>query len=380
MRFAFTVNQKMCNEVFWKRLCSNNDKILLSYKQITQLNQSITSEKETKTYDLEKIDGNFRYSVCIKRANIKQEPTKKINGLYDSNQLTSLNVNEPFVIVKEKTINNQVYYWGYCQNYTGWVSAESMAICKNKQEWLNSWKVDSNKKNFLVITQDKIITEQSLYSPGISNIQLMMGTTLRLVPDRLLPDSIDNRCLWNNYAVYLPTRDKNGNYKKSIVLISQHYHVSIGYLPLTESSILQLAFSCLGNRYGWGGMLGSMDCSMFTRSIYKCFGLELPRNASEQKKIPNYVTDISNLSNSKKQKYISSLHAGALLYFPGHTMVYIGTYNKINYVISAVGSLCDSAKSSNYMSANSIVITPLTVKRKDGTTWIKNIDKVVSFI
>ena len=41
----------------------------------------------------------------------------------------------------------------------------------------------------------------------------MIGTTLKLVPKDDIPEEIAERGPWNNYVVYLPTRDENGNYK-----------------------------------------------------------------------------------------------------------------------------------------------------------------------
>lgn len=46
---------------------------------------------------------------------------------------------------------------------------------------------------------------------------------------------------WNNYVVYLPIKDAQGYYTKKAALISQHYSVSVGYLPLTERNILNTA-------------------------------------------------------------------------------------------------------------------------------------------
>ena len=60
---------------------------------------------------------------------------------------------------------------------------------------------------------------------------------------------------------------------------------------MTENNILNVAFTCLGNAYGWGGMLGNMDCSMYTRYVYRCFGLEIPRNTTWQQKIPGKLVN-----------------------------------------------------------------------------------------
>ena len=70
-----------------------------------------------------------------------------------------------------------------------------------------------------------------------------------------------------------------------------------GYLPLTQNNVLDVAFSCIGDEYGWGGMNGNMDCSLYTRNIYKCFGLELPRNTTWQEKVPEKYVNVSNMSD-----------------------------------------------------------------------------------
>lgn len=39
-----------------------------------------------------------------------------------------------------------------------------------------------------------------------------------------------------------------------MALISQKNMVGIGYLDYTPENVLDIAFSCLGNRYGWGAV------------------------------------------------------------------------------------------------------------------------------
>ena len=137
---------------------------------------------------------------------------------------------------------------------------------------------------------------------------------------------------------------------------------------MTQANILNVAFSCLGNRYGWGAMLGAMDCSAYTRAIYECFGLVLPRNTTWQQNTPGKVKDVSKMSDIEKQKYLETVPAGSLLYFTGHTMMYVGSYEGIDYVINAAGSLSDSEGAINVKSQYSIIINPLTVRRGRGKT------------
>ena len=252
------------------------------------------------------------YAVGIKRTEVKMFPTKSIWG-YDSPDdpddeacNSTIEVNEPFVIRAKCKIGEDTFYWGLTKNCNGWVNAKDLAIFDSKKEWLDAWQVDVNGKDFLVVTQDNIILEPSTYAPETSEVQLKLGTVLKLVPENELPESVNTRGTWNNYVVYLPTRNEEGKYVKSYALIAEHYQGSIGYLPLTQRNILDVAFTCLGNRYGWGGMLGAMDCSAYAKAIYKCFGLELPRNTTNQQNVPNRVVNLAEMSDEKKKNILKN--------------------------------------------------------------------------
>ena len=255
---------------------------------------------------------------------------------------SAANVNEPFIIKGKCENNGETYYYGFTSNCTGWTNAKNIAICTNKEEWLEAWKVQIGNNDFVVVTQDRI-----------------------------------------TYVVYLPTRDEEGNYVKKYALISEHYAVnkglSVGYLPLTENNILNVAFTCLGNAYGWGGMLGNMDCSMYTRYVYRCFGLEIPRNTTWQQKIPGKLVNLSGLNAEEKEKLLETMPVGTLLYFPGHTMIYTGSVNSISYVISDTGSLADSPEGTSVIPQYSVILNPLTCKRKNGQTWLENLTSAICF-
>ena len=45
------------------------------------------------------------------------------------------------------------------------------------------------------------------------------------------------------------TRDDKGNFVRKMAMIGMHNNVSVGYLPFTQRNILNVAFSCLGDRY-----------------------------------------------------------------------------------------------------------------------------------
>jgi hypothetical protein len=194
---------------------------------------------------------------------------------------------------------------------------------------------------------------------------------LPLVSKNDIPEQIAERYPWYSYTVYLPTRDANGKLKREFALISSHQDVHIGYPKLTVNNILTLAFSCLGDRYGWGGMLGAMDCSLYTRNIYRCFGLEIPRNTNWQANMSAYRKDLSQLDAKQKAAFIKTLTPGALIQFPGHITMYLGTVNGKSYVISDLGSLAESTGDLNIKSVYSVSINSLDVRRRSGKTWLE---------
>ena len=430
LTYASGVDEKMCHASYWKdKLGRNAQRLLMTGSEIEELNAKMLAEPKTCMHDLENMPETYtaspivrelpkeeyyvngkrvynsqyfgkmikamketgysgemqtQYAVVTKRADMKDWPTEDIVG-YSANdtddelQGSAMNVNEPFVIRQKCEIDGKTFYNGATFNCEGWVPADCLAICASKKEWLNAWKVDINAKDFIVVIQDKISLEPSIYVPEISDVDLMIGTVLKLVPKDKMPETVAERGTWNNYVVYLPTRDEKGNYVRQPALISQHHNVSVGYLPLTQGNVLDVSFGCLGNRYGWGGMLGAMDCSMYARQIYRCFGLEIPRNTTWQTQIPERVSDISAMTDEEKLEFFKGIPVGSLLMFRGHITVYIGSENGMAYVISDTGSLSDSVGELKVIGQMSVIINPLDVRRGNGTTWLKNMISAVTF-
>lgn len=432
--YADGVSSKMSNPDFWAGLCQNPDGLMATdecmnernaemlagagtnmqdlknmketYNGITLRNNLVTSitedanrakyfangvavDKETYFNTIKNNIANnenvtendtIKYAVCTTRTEVKWCPTSDFIGYSatdtDNEGVNSaIGINEPMVL-KAQTADGK-FYWGYTENCTGWVAASDVAICDSKEEWLDAWDVEVGKKDFLVVTTDRIVTETSFYNPSISAKTLTLGTRLKLVEKDKIPQNLDGRGDWNNYIVYMPTRDTAGNYVKEMAMISEHSKVSVGYLPFTERNILKIAFECLGNRYGWGGSLDAMDCSYYVCQVYRCFGFSLPRNTNWQTLIPSF-NSIAGKTDEEKTSEIKKAHVGSVLYFKGHEMLYLGRYNGRTYVISALGSVVDVGDTS-VRSVFSVTINTLDVKRKDGTTWLSNLTGINSF-
>ena len=142
--------------------------------------------------------------------------------------------------------------------------------------------------------------------------------------------------------------------------------------------MVKQAFRSLGNRYGWGGMLDSQDCSSFVREVYLTFGLVLPRNTTWQAAMPVDVTDISAMNEEERKAVLSDTPAGAILIWSGHEMIYLGEKDGLYYTINDVSSLVSTENpEGGIIRPRSVIVNDLSTLRGNGTTWLNNLEKVV---
>lgn len=430
------VTEEMCSPKFWQdRTFIDKDRVLMTNEEILAVKQAGIDGAGTYMFDIEdskpvnaykqaqnlnpapasgksyyingqKIDANAyfeeirtaihttcytetsmepKYAVTVRCTEMRDIPTVDVLG-YSANDtddellLESLTVNEPFQIRTKCVRDGKTFYYGYSLNCPGWICGDDLALCSSKSEWLEAWKGEPQKKDFIVVTTDKIILDKTYLCPNASELMLRMGTVLKLVPKDKIPAVIGERGTWNNYIVYIPTRNDDGTYSKDIAMISQHCRVNVGYPAFTQANILDIAFESLGDTYGWAGWLDACDCSLYMAMVYRCFGIIIPRNAGWQQKVPGTAYDVSAVDDETKFKFIETMPAGTMLFFPGHVMMYLGSENGTGYVISALGTVLESDESTDVKSIYSTVITPLTVRRGKSygyTSWLHNINCVV---
>ncbi|MBR0415045.1 MAG: C40 family peptidase [Clostridia bacterium] len=322
------------------------------------------------------------YAICTKQANVMGLPSDDIIGYSatdpdSESQNTALKVGDPCLVLQKCEVGGETFYYVLFDHLFGWVNAQNLAICADRAAWLDAWKYDINSKDILVVTSNKVITEKSKTLPLTSEVKLTLGAVLKLVPAAEIPASLGERNAWNNYTVYLPARDAAGNYVKQPALISQNAGVSIGFPAFTERNLAKVALSCLGDRYGWSGMLDAMDCTLYTRDVYRCFGFKIPRNTTYQRNVPGTKKDVSALSDSEKQALLETMPIGALLYMEGHAMVYLGSENGVGYVISALGTAIEPEGDKGVQSTYSVIVNPLTALRKSGNTWLREVHTII---
>ena len=421
---APNVTWEMCSADYWIGRTDQAKEILLTETEIQDLNRKIKKTSGTNMYDLANLaptyngkkmaesnakftspkglylDGQpvpesyyeairtnirnanvsekmeLRYGFAVNQTEMKAYPygdflsDSATDMEWDNLVSAAVRVNEPLAIYfytadgKYALVKNAV-----C---SGWVPTEDIAVCKNKAEWEDAQKMEQ----FLVVTGEKIYLEAGTAYPEVSEKCLPMATVLELVSET--DERIMNRLPWNNYVVKMPHRNADGSFSQKKVLIPANRDVSVGYLPMTRANILEQAFKCLGNRYGWGGMLNSQDCSGFIRDVYSCFGLDIPRNTTWQGAMPVHTVSMTNMTNEEKEEVFKELEAGTILQFPGHEMLYLGEVDGRYYTINDVSSLVSPIEGdtgTEVLRVRSVIVNDLSTRRKNGYQWFEQINK-----
>lgn len=317
-------------------------------------------------------DMPVRYGIAVRRTILQVFPSEApilddpADTDFNYQALSAIRVNEPILIYN--TSADGKYYLARISSCSGWVAAEDVALCADKEEWLSAWDIPAD--NLLVVYGNKEYTDASNTAPEVSRRMLTQGTALELVTG-LAPDQlVNNRYPYHNYVVYLPVRRSDGSYQKQMAMLPETAKVSVGYLPLTQENIAMVALNNLGDAYGWGGMMDVEDCSGLIRTVYQCFGLDIARNNNWQWNMNIEKVDMKYMSLEEKMQVLDELPIGAALAFTGHEMMYLGKVEDKYYVLSTVSSIM-SPDTGKRLRTRDVMINTLDVKRANGQNWIQ---------
>lgn len=294
-------------------------------------------------------------AVAVRRLDLQAEPRKAEPG-DESLQLTVLRIGEP---VWSPYGGPNGWRYVLSEGYAGWVEGAGLGRCDMASAFLRE------PEAFLVVTGARLHLEQDPACPALSGMALDMGTVLRLQA----PAS--GRAPYGCYTVMLPLRDESGHAYAGQALIPAAWDVHPGYLPYSRAALLHQAMKLPGLRYGWGGLYGAEDCSGLMRQLFRCFGFRLPRDASLQAELPCPGLRFAGLTAAEREKYLAMLPPGALLYFPGHIMLYLGEDDGRHYVLSAVGSFVPEGGAP--ICCNGVVVNELSMRRKNGQSWLESL-------
>lgn len=88
--------------------------------------------------------------------------------------------------------------------------------------------------------------------------------------------------------------------------------------------------------------------------------------------------DVSALSTEEKRAALCTLPVGTILYFPGHVMLSWGVEDGEPRCLSAAGNFLPPGSAGGEPRAvNTVAVTPLTVVRANGKTWLESLTKII---
>lgn len=297
-----------------------------------------------------------QFGIVAENAAVRSYPTwlSLSKGLgehdFDYFQESMFLVGEPVAIYH----STQDGAWSFVcgTNYRGWVETGKIALCDASE--LKAW-LDS--ENYVVT--DAYLT--------VGDVTLRMGTVL--FGEKQQNGDVD---------LTLPERKDDGTLTKKIATVSGGDGINEGYLKLSTDLILKQARLLLGTPYGWGDSNGYMDCSSTMNSIYRCFGIILPRNTSSLMATGTEVNSLSGMTAEEKLEYIKTKEPGTILLMDGHVVMYIGEVDGIQSILhNFVGYSTDGGKTKvdTYVCS----ITPIDITTTSGTNYLDRYEYTISF-
>ena len=295
----------------------------------------------------------IQYGITIERTDFRTFPTnapsyrKQGDTEFDRFQETAVYPLEPLVIYRRS--KDGQWYFARMYNYTAWIPKSSVVLGEKEEiyEFIN------HKEN-LIVTDRQIHMVDKVFD---------MGSRIPLKEERE-----------DSYIILLP--EKADEFKIIEKEIPKSQGLNLGYLPYTRENIILQAFKFKDETYGWGGLNNTRDCSAFIMDIYRCFGLELPRNTQDQgAKSLGIEYDFKHTGTlEEKLEILEKLPPVTVLYMPGHTMLYLGKDQGDHYIFHQfTGYYEEDNGDLAYIPMMKTALTPITIKTSSGKTYLENI-------
>ena len=116
-----------------------------------------------------------------------------------------------------------------------------------------------------------------------------------------------------------------------------------------------------------------MDCSSYVQNIYRAMGLDLPRDTDMQKRACSLLP-LAGLSAAERYALLADVPPGALLFRPGHVMLYLGRdAGGRPLVIHDISSYYEDGEK-KYI--RQVVVSTLDFQNARGTAAIDTLDAV----
>ena len=245
-----------------------------------------------------------RPAVAVSRASVRHLPTEEgwfaspDDVRYDALQGTVLDPGEAVLVLHESQDGGFAFV--ETRDYRGWVDARALA----ETDW-KTWRGFAAPEEFFTVTAAQLRMDKN-------RLHYQLGAK---IPGRRAEDG--------EICILLPARDAGGHLAVREERIPDDGRLAAGRLPFTHNNLMRLAFAPLYTEYGWGGANEGMDCSSYVQNIYRAMGLDLPRDADMQERACSLLP-LAGLSAAERYALLADVPPGALLFRPGHVMLYLG--------------------------------------------------------
>lgn len=317
-------------EVFWILKEMNKS---TGYGEDLKPNAKAFNDELIKSMDIEHYPSAKIKAVVVRDSDVRAVPTNKPFYLspkgypFDRYQNSLIFQGTP-VLVTHFNID-KTYAHIQSSFVYGWIKVSDLAYMRDKDIELLT-----KLKNYVMPIKDKI----PLYTDyGGFYTDARVGELFALIPQsQKTPQKPQKKEL----KAYGFLRDAKGYAAlQSVILDEKDFFV----FPKAFNSENMAYFidTMLGQKYGWGGLLGNRDCSAFTRDSFANFGILLPRNSYAQSRYANNYVDLSSMKAKEKEDYIlkNATPFGTLIYLKGHIMLYLGAYNHQAIVAHSIWSV-----------------------------------------
>ncbi|WQU34950.1 SH3 domain-containing protein [Helicobacter pylori] len=317
-------------EVFWILKEMNKS---TGYGEDLKPNAKAFNDELIKSMDIEHYPSAKIKAVVVRDSDVRAVPTNKPFYLspkgypFDRYQNSLIFQGTPVLITHFNT--DKTYAHIQSSFVYGWIKVSDLAYMRDKDIELLT-----KLKNYVMPIKDKI----PLYTDyGGFYTNARVGELFALIPQS---QNTPQKPQKKELKAYGFLRDAKGYAAlQSVILDEKDFFV----FPKAFNSENMAYFidTMLGQKYGWGGLLGNRDCSAFTRDSFANFGILLPRNSYAQSRYANNYVDLSSMKAKEKEDYIlkNATPFGTLIYLKGHIMLYLGAYNHQAIVAHSIWSV-----------------------------------------
>ena len=129
----------------------------------------------------------------------------------------------------------------------------------------------------------------------------------------------------DTYMVELPYKDMLNKVQWVKATVSKSM-ATITPLEFTETNVKHIIGQLIGQNYGWGGYLGSRDCSALIKDYLAVFMIPTARDGDCQSLLGRKRVDLSHLTPVERKKLIieQGIPFRTTLYKDGHIALYVG--------------------------------------------------------